>query len=114
MHSLHVIAIANVKLYPEEGEPWILEYFLRTTHGPKGGLAYGIRVDKRRIDGALLEREETPGITSSLDDATKLAKIFAQGTVPPCVLHEMVDECQELFLPPCEHATWKQYVTMGT
>ena len=75
----------------------ILEYSLRCITGPQGEDFYGLRVDKRSQDGTLLEREETPAFTSSLSEATALANTFAVGTVPPCVLLEMLDECYSTF-----------------
>ena len=95
-----VMTIAHATIHPEDGEPLVLEYFLRLLTGQEDEVLYGLRVDKRTPGGMLLEREETPALTGSLEDATTLAKTFAKGTVPPCVLLEMVDEWYDIVSPP--------------
>ena len=87
-------AVAKAVIHPEGCEAQTLEYFLRTAaaQGPDGEALYCLRVDKRDPRGILMEREETPPLTSSLEGATKMASIFAAGTVTPCVLLEMADE----------------------
>ena len=86
------IPIAERTIQTEDGNSWILEYSLRSVLSGYGEALYGLRVDKRCMGGTLHEREETPAITASLDDATALAWKFVEGTVPPCVLLEMTDE----------------------
>ena len=92
-----LVPIASTVITPEDSGPLTLEYALRKITGPEGEELYALRVDKRTNEGALVEREETPAITGSLEDATAIANAFAAGTVPPCVLIEMVDEwCSSL------------------
>ena len=86
------IAIATATIRPEGSELLNLEYTLFNVTGQEGEVLYALRVDKRSANGNLLEREETHGLTGSLEDATAMAKAFAAGTVPPCVLLEMVEE----------------------
>ena len=90
--SNQTIAVAQATIHPDDGELSVLDYSLRCTTGPEGETLYRLRVDKRCPNGNLKEREETAAITSSLDEAMALAKAFAAGTVPPCVLLEMVDD----------------------
>jgi len=91
-NSSREIAIAKAAIHPEGREVLNLEYTLLRVAGPEGESLYALRVDMRSAGGILLEREETAGLTGSLDDATAMAKAFAEGTVPPCVLLEMVEE----------------------
>ena len=86
------INIASTVIQPENCDALNLVYSLKKLAGPEGEDLYALRVDKRTPSGTLIEREETPAITGSLDDATAIASAFAAGTVPPCVLLEMVDE----------------------
>ena len=95
-----VIAVAESAIQPEDGELLNLKYSLRCLTGPSGDTLYGLQVDKRHPNGHLIEREETHGLTSSIDEATALAKVFAAGTVPPCVLLEMVDEWHDVYCSP--------------
>ncbi|MCL2360613.1 MAG: DUF6514 family protein [Defluviitaleaceae bacterium] len=100
----NVIAIAQATIQPDGGEQVALGYFLCQHTGPEGEILYGLRVDKRHLEGGLIEREETPPLTGSLADATAMAEAFAKGTVPPCVLLEMVDEWYSQFFPSGIHA----------
>jgi len=85
-----ITPIAKAIIHPEDDDQVALEYAVRCIVGPEGETLYGLRVDKRSLAGVLIEREETPGLTGSMDEATVLAETFAAGTVPPCVLLEMV------------------------
>ena len=98
-HHSHEIPVTTATIHPEDGEPLLLEYTLLKQTGPEGEILYALRADKRAQAGYLLEREETPGLTGSLDDAIHMAKAFAAGTVPPCVLLEMAAE----WLHPLSH-----------
>ena len=89
-------AVAQAIICPDNSEAMTLEYFLRKLTDPDGEIAYGLRVDKRQQKGVLVEREETTALTRSLADITAMAKAFAAGSVPPCVLIEMVDEWHEV------------------
>jgi len=93
--SITIIPVAKATIQPEDSELLVLDYALRLIPGPEGEALYGLRVDKRSSDGVLLEREETPILTGSLEEAKALAETFAAGTVPPCVLLEMVAEYYE-------------------
>ena len=98
---VQIIPIAKATIQPEDGGQLLLDYALRCVTGPEGETLYGLRVDKRFPNGVLVEREETPGLTGSLEEASNLAEIFAAGTVPPCVLLEMVAEYyQPMFTVP--------------
>jgi len=93
--STTIIPVAKATIQPEDSELLVLDYSLRCLTGPEGETLYGLRVDKRLPNGVLIEREETPGLTGSMEDAKTLAETFAAGTVPPCVLLEMVAEYYE-------------------
>ena len=92
MSCSNIIQIAKSTVRLESGEMTSLEYFLRSFTGPEGEALYGLRVDMRRPDGELVERNETEPLTGSIEEATVLAEAFAAGTVMPCVLIEMVEE----------------------
>ena len=98
MYHCKIIPVARMSFSPDDVEAMTLEYSLRCVTGPEGEDVFGLRVDKRRQGGQLVEREETPALTSSQGEATAMAKAFAAGTVPPCVLLEMVDEWHESFV----------------
>ena len=91
------MAIAKASFQPEGSEVLTLEYTLLSVSGPEGETLYALRVDKRCPNGNLLEREETPGLTGSLEDATVMAKAFADGSVPPSVLLEVAEEWDPAF-----------------
>lgn len=89
--------VSNAEITTENGERWILDYYLQSHEMEESddeapGKAYGLRVDKSTPEGVLIEREETRGITQDRAAAQVMAETFAQGTVPPSVLLEMVDE----------------------
>ena len=105
-----VIAVAKAIIHPDESLPRALEYYIYQKAGLGGRPLYGLRVDKRSLDGELLEREETPSITSSLEEVMALANAFATGTVPPCVLLEMVDEWYDLDDPAGVHTAWEENI----
>jgi len=88
----NVNPVAQATIHPEGGELMELEYFLRSYTGPEGETLYGMRVDMRHPGGDLIEREETQALSGSMADVAELVEAFAAGTVPPCVLHEMVTE----------------------
>ena len=91
-NSKREIVIAKANFQPTGRELCHLEYALLTVAGPEGEELYAIRVDMRSACGILLEREESPGITGSLEDATVMATAFANGSVPPYFLMDMVEE----------------------
>ena len=109
-NSKHVVAVATSMIHPEDSLPLVLEYCICQKLGQGAMPLYGLRVDKRNLDGGLLEREETPAITSSLEEVTALANAFAKGTVPPCVLLEMVDEWYGLDYPAGIHTAREEYI----
>ncbi|MCL2405974.1 MAG: DUF6514 family protein [Defluviitaleaceae bacterium] len=88
--NINLIAKATVQ--PDEGGQLALEYFLRCYTGPEGEALYGMRIDMRNPSGNLIEREETKALSGSKEDITVLVEAFAEGTVMPCTLHEMVEE----------------------
>jgi hypothetical protein len=79
---------ANAAICGENGESWILTYYVHTFAANR----YGLRIDKCRETGQLAETETTPAFTDSHSEALTLARRFAQGSVPPCTLVEMTDE----------------------
>ena len=89
------IAIAQATIHPDEDGVLTLEYYVCIFTGLEGEVLYGLRVDKRHQEGGLIEREETPPITGSLAEIKAMAERFAAGTVPPCVLLEIIDEWYE-------------------
>ena len=107
------ILIAQTTIRPDEGEALALEYFVCMQTGSEDEVLYGLRVDKRHPDGGLIEREETPALTGSLAEAKTLAETFAAGSVPPCVLLEMVDEWYESSLPSCKHTAGEENFAAG-
>jgi len=91
--------VTKAEIQTENGEIWVLDYFLQTTEGENGEEFYGLRIDKSTPDGELCEREETPALTNSRDNALALLNAFARGTVPPVTLLEMTDEWLGEILP---------------
>ena len=81
-----------VDLVSESGERWLLQYFLQEYQSSDGSALYGVRVDKLVPEGRLLESNETFAITDSRDKAAAIVEFLSKGTVPPCVLLDMVDE----------------------
>ena len=82
----------EVTVQLENGTQWVLEYYIQTLATHDNGEIYALRVDKVSTNGNLIEREETYGLTDSKKEALTMARAFAAGTVPPCVLMEMADE----------------------
>lgn len=111
--SNNTIAIAQTTIQPDDGGILALEYFVCLLTGQEGEVLYGLRVDKRHPGGELIEREETPALTGSLAEITALAETFAAGTVPPCVLLEMVDEWYESSFPSCKHTAREENAAVG-
>ena len=94
LRASRLISVANMTVYPEDGMRFVLEYSLRHTTGPEGENFFALKVDKSHPNGFLIESEDAPLCTGSLDQALLLAERFAAGAVMPCVLQEMVDEWQ--------------------
>jgi len=88
----NIIAVAQETIQPDDGDLLALDYYLRLYTGPEGETLYGIRLDMRYPGGDLIEREETEGLSSCMEDITILAEAFARGAVVPYVLHEMVED----------------------
>ena len=90
---LHDEWIAKAEIHTENGENWILDYFIQVFESVDDDTkVYGVRVDKSTPEGVLNEREETMAITESHEEALQIANAFAKGCVPPVVLLEMADE----------------------
>jgi len=87
-----VIVVSTETVCTEDGDIFYLEYFLRCFTGLEGEAMYGMRIDMRYPSGELLVREETSALSSSMSDVATLIEAFAEGTVMPCVLHEMIEE----------------------
>jgi hypothetical protein len=84
--------VAKADLQAENGENWVLDYYLQSSTTEEGETIFGLRVDKSTPGGVLEEREETPAVTNNRDTALEMAKAFAKGGVSPVVLLEMVDD----------------------
>ena len=93
-----IIPVTQAEFALDNETTFMLEYSLSCIAGSKGGEVYGLRVDKRCPTGELLERVETPAITDSRVEAMALMEAFAAGTVPPCVLLEMIDEWHSVYI----------------
>ena len=85
--------ITKTTLHTDEGELWNLDYHLLTIDGGESTV-YGLRVVKSTPEGVPAESEETLGITDSYEEVMSMITDFANGSVPPVVLFEMVDEWQ--------------------
>jgi len=83
-------SIAKATIRTDDGEEWVLEYFLQT----KGDSSefFGLRVDKSTPDGVLVERSETAAISKCRDTVMTMINAFSKGSVPPSVLPEMTEE----------------------
>ena len=84
--------ITKAELRNEDGDTWVLNYYLQSFAGENSQTAYGLRIDKSTPDGVLCEREETLAITENLEELQIMAKAFAKGSVPPVTLLEMADD----------------------
>jgi hypothetical protein len=96
--------VAKAHLHTENGESWVLDYYLQASETQEGETIFGLRVDKSTPGGVLEEREETPAVTESRETALEMAKAFAKGSVSPIVLLEMVDDWLGCY-PPSIHTT---------
>ena len=83
---------ATTQIVTDNGTTWTLEYYLQTYENSYGKQLYGIKVDKLDLYGIVAESSETYAITESHSVAASILSYLACGTVPPCVLLEMVDE----------------------
>ena len=100
MHSNNeTIAVIQSSIHMETGQVYALDYSLRCVTGPEGEALYALRVDMRDQEGTVVECGESAGITGSLDEAKALAAVFADGTVTPLVLLEMIDEWRDVYCP---------------
>ena len=84
--------IAKADLHTEDGNNWILNYYLQSYDGEDGEKYYGLRIDKSTPEGVLEESEDTLAITESREEILIMAKAFARGCVPPVTLLEMTDD----------------------
>jgi hypothetical protein len=82
--------VADARIIKDTGEACVLVYYI-SIMGDDIPL-YGLKVEKRSETGQLLETETTPALTASHEEAVRLARFFAKGSVPPCTLLEMTDE----------------------
>lgn len=99
----------------DEGKTWHFDYYLQTYTSSNNVELYGVKVCKRG-NAIVVEEAETFAITDSRDKAETILKYLAAGTVPPCVLIEMVDEwfSNEVwssgdFLEASQIPTWHTY-----
>lgn len=75
----------------EESGVWSLDYYLQTYTSSDEQELYGIKVCKRS-GNEVLEENETFAISDCRVQTTTMLEYLANGTVPPSVLLEMVDE----------------------
>ena len=91
--------VTQSAIHQDNGESWNLVYHLHFGTTEDGLEIYGLRIDKVGANGLVTESETTPAFTASKDEALAMARAFAAGTVPPCVLLEMADEWLNSALP---------------
>ena len=84
--------ITELTIKQENGDTWVLTYYLTRYPGSEGEDLFGLQVNKCFPDGRLAESEETGAITDTRAQALEVVNAFAAGTVPPCTLLEMVDD----------------------
>lgn len=83
---------AKAEMVVDEKVKWILDYYVQSYQSSNGSELYGIKVDKLDEEGIIAESSETFAITDDKDKAMSMLSFLAKGSVPPCVLLEMVDE----------------------
>ena len=105
------VAVARNTVHADEDYEIVLEYTIlkRETY-------YGLRVDKRSVDGELLDREQQPALTGSLEEMMTLTNAFSAGTVFPCTLNDLLEDWYsndilDLESPPAEAPAWEDYAT---
>jgi len=84
--------VETAEITTERGTTWKLSYYLQTYESSDGTKAFGIKVDKLSANDEIVEQAETFAITKDFYKARAITAYLAKGTVPPCVLLEMVDE----------------------
>ena len=83
---------AKAEMVVNEKVRWVLDYYVQTYQSSNGSELYGIKVDKLDDEGVIAESSETFAITDDRNKAMSMLSFLAKGSVPPCVLLEMVDE----------------------
>jgi hypothetical protein len=84
---------ANAYVDIGNGKRWVLKYYVHTYGAGRKIPLYGLRVDKCPEENSQpIETEMTPALTASHAEMLTMARVFAKGSVPPCVLLEMADE----------------------
>ena len=84
--------IGNATIRQDNGQEWVLSYYVQCAEGNDGEKLYSLRVDKSTLDGVLHESKETFAIHISEEKITEMAHVFLQGTVPPSTLIEVAEE----------------------
>jgi len=83
---------AKAEMVVDEKVRWVLDYYVQSYQSSDGVDLYGIKVDKLDDEGIVVESSETFAITDDKNKAMSMLSFLANGSVPPCVLLEMVDE----------------------
>ena len=83
---------AQAEMVINEKVRWVLDYYVQSYQSSNGSELYGIKVDKLDSEGVVAESSETFAITDDKNKAMSMLSFLAKGSVPPCVLLEMVDE----------------------
>lgn len=88
------VPVAVAEIVTEDNIVWTLEYFLQTyeVEDVNSESKFGVKVAKLHESGTIAEFAESFAITCNFDEAMQVLAYLARGTVPPCVLAEMIDE----------------------
>ena len=76
----------------ETGTQWQYDYFVQTYKSTDDTTFFGIKAEKRSVDGELVEVSDTFAITQDRERVEEIIAFLAKGSVPPCTLVEMVNE----------------------
>ena len=99
MKELQEDLIETTTVVFDDGTEWILDFYLQFVDDTAN--LYGVKINRRTMDGVLIESDETFAATENRDDAIAMIKAFAKGKVLPMSLLYMVDDWEptNLWLP---------------
>lgn len=86
------LPVKTADITTESGITWKLEYHLQKNEDGNGRESFNIRVDKVAPDGDLDDTAQTNVATDDYDEVLTVIMYLAEGTVPPSVLEDMVEE----------------------